>query len=45
MLAGFMKRLQLFVEQYNEMIDKLNAELSAKRYSDYKPQQMSNGKR
>lgn len=36
-VSGIYEKVTAFVEQYNEMIDKLNAELSAKRYSDYKP--------
>lgn len=30
-------KISAFVDKYNELIDKLNAELSEKRYSDYRP--------
>jgi flagellar hook-associated protein 2 len=36
-VQGVYEKITAFVEQYNEVIDKLNTELGAKRYADYKP--------
>jgi flagellar hook-associated protein 2 len=36
-VSGIYEKVTAFVEQYNGLIDKLNGELSAKRYNDYKP--------
>jgi flagellar hook-associated protein 2 len=34
---GVYEKITAFVEQYNAMVDKINVELGAKRYADYKP--------
>ncbi|MDD2432470.1 MAG: flagellar filament capping protein FliD [Clostridia bacterium] len=36
-VQGVYDKISAFVEQYNEMVDKINVELGAKRYADYKP--------
>jgi len=36
-VSGILEKVTAFVEQYNGLVDKLNGELSAKRYNDYKP--------
>ena len=36
-VQGIYEHVESFVEQYNSLVDKLNTELNAKRYTDYKP--------